>query len=69
MSDIVWEDPGPPGSQGGTRRGRWMRLAEQLRAHPGKWAVAADTANGETTSRRQPDGTSRLYARWVEDVT
>lgn len=37
--DLAWEDPPQP--QLGTRVGRWEPVADQLREHPGKWAVIA----------------------------
>lgn len=38
MTGLVWEDP-PPTKRGGTYS-YWQPVADQLRQHPGRWALA-----------------------------
>ncbi len=79
MSDIVWEDP-PEIDR--TRRvpGRWQRVAQELRQHPGKWALAYEgkspgapvvslkKAGCQVVERGQNTDAPRVYARWPEDA-
>ena len=80
MTDIVWEDPPARDYQGGSRPGSAMRLVDELKRHPGKWALAYSAARStgassylkklgcESQTRRNADGTTRVYARWPEDA-
>lgn len=78
MSDeIVWEEP-PKSGRGVPKVARFI---EALQSRPGVWALYPTTfknasspcslradlkrAGCEATARTQPDGTARLYARWV----
>lgn len=50
MSVIRWEDPpesrkGKAGGRGFVRNPRWQAVADELRAHPGRWAVVAEGEN------------------------
>lgn len=81
MSDIVWEDP-PEAKYGPRSPGRLRELVDQLRAHPGKWAlVKANAPKSGTTNyylrdrygcevvqRSNADGTFNIYARWPEEA-
>jgi hypothetical protein len=61
VSDIVWEDP--PSSRTGNPR--WAAFVDQLKEHPGKWAIA------EVTEKQNRCGTCklRLEARGCETVS
>jgi len=78
VSDFVWEDP-PPDGRGLVVL---SVILDELRARPGEWArVAAystpasagpiarrlKNAGAEATSRKLPDGTGGVWARWPED--
>ena len=79
MTDVVWEDP-PISARGGGARGRLRVLLAELKEHPGKWAISHPAAQSpssayplkrvgcEVTSRKNDDGTYRVYARWPEDA-
>lgn len=78
MSEIKWQEP--PAARGGQVRGkgRWQLVLEELKRHPGAWAlvgeaVSTSTANHlkklglEVTSRNiTPDRRCDVYARWPE---
>ena len=68
MTDIVWEDP--PHVAYRSPMKSWALFVEELKKHPGKWAVAFNhpkqtrmgtqqtrlkAAGCEATSRKQPD--------------
>lgn len=73
-----WQDP-PPG-YGRDNRNTWGPVIKELTERPGEWAVirktqdsasASNTADYlskryqlQTTTRKQPDGSVWVYARW-----
>ena len=74
---IKWEEPTPSGKN----RNKWLPIVEELKEHPGDWAVIAEDVtanlgpmlkrtypNLETTSRGVKGGRAeKVYARWVGD--
>lgn len=76
--DVEWEDPPPPNRRRKSNS-YTTRFIEQLRAHPGKWAVykrGVRTSSSvsayklaypytEWVTRNDDTGTKTLYARWV----
>jgi hypothetical protein len=71
----------PPSERGPGRASKWDALAGELREQPGRWAVIGEyettgkatspakqlRARGcEVVSRRQPDETLAVWARWPE---
>jgi hypothetical protein len=45
VSVIRWEDP-PEDARGANVTDRWQAIAEELRAHPGQWAVVLESTAG-----------------------
>lgn len=71
MPFVRWEDP-PPAEKSGGKMLDWSMTVGFLRAHPGKWALVAETANAAYSTRLRKMGceTARrgfaTYARWPE---
>lgn len=71
MSEVVWEDP-PADSRGfGPKRGRWVDLAEELKEHPGKWALVLKDAtwrqvNSAYASLKKRGCETRFHGATVE---
>jgi hypothetical protein len=76
MADLNWQEP-PPVTRG--NRTKWSVLAEQLREHPGRWALVATRPSDalatylrrrrglEATCRKREDGQWDVYARWPKE--
>jgi hypothetical protein len=45
VSVLRWEDP-PEDARGANVTDRWQAIAEELRAHPERWAVVVESTSG-----------------------
>jgi hypothetical protein len=51
ISSIVWETPEKTKRFVNTGTGKWKRLAQELRANPGKWALVYETKHHTTAPK------------------
>lgn len=45
MTEILWEEPPPRASNTPGRTTKWRKIAAELKANPGRWAVVDTKAN------------------------
>lgn len=56
--DMKWQTPPPPRNKQGT--GKWKRIAHELVANPGKWALIAE-------KKEKPSSYAFFLAQYVVD--
>ena len=47
--NVIWKEPPPPNEGNHRGRSKYARVVDELKAHPGEWALIVDTLK-KTTS-------------------